>query len=864
MEERTATATWCPGCGRPAGEVSRCPSCGLPQTGADADRLRVVVWRLYELGERQRALLEETAALRRERGRLLHALGQGAAAPAGTTARREWRPEMIRGVLLGLGSVLVAIAALIFAVVAWVRLGDLGRAGLLAAATLVAAAASAATRRRLPATGEALAGLALALLLVDWYALRRGGLGGGWSATAWWALGSGAGAAVAAVAAVAARWLRLQRVAAPALAQVSAALTVLVVAEASWTVGVGLALVAAASAAVGGWLGGRAGWRGAAVACAAGAVLLELGALGLALLSPPVTDLAAAAGPAAVLAAVALAPAAALAVPGSPARRAAPDVLVAVAAGALLAGAGTLLAARWESWSLPAAVAVLGAAAVGLSRPLPRAVRRGSALAAGATLAVGVAGLLEPLLQAVLAPLVWAANPWTARLDAGAATAVERLTGAGGGLAGTGPLVVALLACAGAAGLAAAPWRGPRLVATGAAAAVAAAAATGVAAALPLAAGWPLWAALLLPAATALAAVTGAVAADRVAQTLPPPDRGAGAVPPDRVAQTLPPPEHYAGGLAARVLAGCAAALLVLAAGWALAAETGTLAFLGAVAVPAALATAASRSGWLRQGCAAVAAVAVVGECAAAAVGAGGGAAEAGFVVAAAAGAVLVMGTRWRRRAAEGPVLEALGLGMGALGALLAGWEGRWLAAALTAAVPALLAAGAWPVRRAYLWSGAAVAVAATWAWLAAAGVTAVEAYTLPAAAVALAAGALARRGEARPGSWLAFGPGLAVALLPSLVLAVDRDGRARPLLLTAAALLVLLAGARAGLQAPLVLGAVTLLGLGADAVLPVAAQLPRWITIGLTGLLLLWLGATAERQLTRLSHAWSTLLRNQ
>ncbi|HEX6677081.1 MAG TPA: hypothetical protein VF486_18885, partial [Actinomycetes bacterium] len=263
MEERNATATWCPGCGRPGGEVSRCPSCGLPQAGADADRLRVVVWRLHQLGERQRALQEETAALRRERDRLLQALGHGTAAvaPAGTAARRESRPEMIRGVLLGLGSVLVAIAALIFAVVAWVRLGDLGRAGLLAAATLVAAAAGAATRRRLPATSEALAGLALALLLVDWYALRRGGLGGGWSDTAWWALGSGAGAAVAAVAA---RWLRLQRVTAPALAQVSAALAVLVVAEASWTVGVGLALAAAASAAVGGWLGGRAGWRGAA------------------------------------------------------------------------------------------------------------------------------------------------------------------------------------------------------------------------------------------------------------------------------------------------------------------------------------------------------------------------------------------------------------------------------------------------------------------------------------------------------------------------------------------------------------------------------------------------------------------------
>jgi hypothetical protein len=32
-----------------------------------------------------------------------------------------------------------------------------------------------------------------------------------------------------------------------------------------------------------------------------------------------------------------------------------------------------------------------------------------------------------------------------------------------------------------------------------------------------------------------------------------------------------------------------------------------------------------------------------------------------------------------------------------------------------------------------------------------------------------------------------------------------------------------------------------------------VAAQLPRWVTIGAAGLLLLWLGATAERRLARL-----------
>jgi uncharacterized membrane protein AbrB (regulator of aidB expression) len=91
------------------------------------------------------------------------------------------------------------------------------------------------------------------------------------------------------------------------------------------------------------------------------------------------------------------------------------------------------------------------------------------------------------------------------------------------------------------------------------------------------------------------------------------------------------------------------------------------------------------------------------------------------------------------------------------------------------------------------------------------------------------------------------------VALLPSLGLTIQRGGTARPLLLTGGALLAVLAGARGRLQAPLVLGAFTLLALGVDAVLPVAAQLPRWLTIGAVGLLLLWLGATTERRLAQL-----------
>jgi hypothetical protein len=261
----------------------------------------------------------------------------------------------------------------------------------------------------------------------------------------------------------------------------------------------------------------------------------------------------------------------------------------------------------------------------------------------------------------------------------------------------------------------------------------------------------------------------------------------------------------------------------------------------------------AARSGWLRHVGAGVATVAVVGAAAAVAAAAGGDAARVGFAVAVAGGLALGLGAWWRRGAAEGVVAELAGLAGLVLGIALATDDQRWLAACLTVAVPSLLLAAVGLGRRGYLWASVVVATVATWAWLAVADVTLPEAYVLPAAAAALAAGLAARRGPLRPGSWLAYGPGLALALLPSLVLAVDDPGLVRPLLLSGGALAVLLAGARARLQAPLVLGAGTLVGLAADAALPVAAQLPRWVSVGGAGLLLLWLGATAERRLARL-----------
>jgi hypothetical protein len=817
-----AAALWCPRClGAVEADEAACPRCRLGQ-GADAARLRAVVRRLYEVGEQRRALEAEAATLGSEQARLLQALDPRPSR-ASSRAMPEWRAEVVRGLLLGLGSVLVALAALIFAAVTWVRLGDLGRAGLLAAATLVIATAAAAARRHLPATAEALGGLALALLLVDWYALGRAGVANDWPASAWWALGTGIAAATAAAAG---RRLRVQRPAAAALLQVSALLLVVTVADASWTAAVGLALVAtlAAGAAASPGVPGGA-WRWVRVVLGAGAAALELAALGLAVdaaAGVQVGELGSATGPALALAAIALAPAAAWALRGIRPDDRLPDLLVGLSAGPLLASAGVLLAAAWTSWSLAAAVAVLGAAAVGTARALPQPLRLGTTLAADLTLTVGLIGLAEPILWAMIGPAGWVLDPWTAGPGARTVTALQRVAPLGPE-AGVDAAVVGLLAAVAGSALAIVPGRGPR-VAPWLAGVIGLTAGVGIVAVLPLALAWPLWATTTLTTAAALLAGTATLLLDRRAHPV-----------------------------AGQVTGGAWGALLVLAVAWALATEAGTLACLGMLGPAAVAGAGAALSSWLRRACGAVAAVAAVGEGAAVAVHLGAGAAGAGVAVAVASGVALVAGARWRWGSPEGPVVESLGLAGLAVGAALAAVEQDRLAEALTVAAPALLAA-AGPGRRHYRWAGSVVAVAAIWAWLVVADVTVLEAYTLPAAAVALGAGVAARDGRApHPGSWPVYGPGLALALLPSLALATDGRGLARPLLLSGGALLVVLAGARSRLQAPLVLGTVTLLGLAVDAAWPVAAQLPRWTTVGGSGLLLLWLGATAERRLARL-----------
>jgi hypothetical protein len=128
--------------------------------------------------------------------------------------------------------------------------------------------------------------------------------------------------------------------------------------------------------------------------------------------------------------------------------------------------------------------------------------------------------------------------------------------------------------------------------------------------------------------------------------------------------------------------------------------------------------------------------------------------------------------------------------------------------------------------------------------------VSLVEAYTLPAAAVALLAGWLRMRSRGDLSSWAAYTPALAAAFLPSLASVLVAEGEpVRRLLLGLGALAVVLLGAYARLQAPVVIGGAVVVAVGLHELVLVWDLLPRWIPLAAGGLLLVGLAMTLERR---------------
>ncbi|MEU5549642.1 permease [Micromonospora sp. NPDC047793] len=173
------------------------------------------------------------------------------------------------------------------------------------------------------------------------------------------------------------------------------------------------------------------------------------------------------------------------------------------------------------------------------------------------------------------------------------------------------------------------------------------------------------------------------------------------------------------------------------------------------------------------------------------------------------------------------------------IAALLAAW-GAVLGLAATRP-------GRRPVERRILFWGVVICeITAWWILMWVADVALPEAYTLPFAALALLVGVLELRQRADLSSWVAYGPALVAAFLPTLAIVLATDSSTlRQVLLLLGAVAVLVFGSMTRQQAPVIVGAVVT----AIAAVHALFSLGPWLVLIPVGLLLLVLGASNERR---------------
>lgn len=102
----------------------------------------------------------------------------------------------------------------------------------------------------------------------------------------------------------------------------------------------------------------------------------------------------------------------------------------------------------------------------------------------------------------------------------------------------------------------------------------------------------------------------------------------------------------------------------------------------------------------------------------------------------------------------------------------------------------------------------------------------------------------------------------MGLALVPSALVAVATPTALRLVLVVVAAAAVTAFGTSTHRQAPFLLGAFSLAVAVIGRLAPYAPLLPRWLTLGLAGLVLLLLGATYERRLKQAREAVAWIAR--
>ncbi|MEE1726835.1 SCO7613 C-terminal domain-containing membrane protein [Streptomyces albidoflavus] len=720
-------------------------------------------------------------------------------------------------VLLILGGLLLAVAAIAFTLFSWGELGIAGRSVVLAGVTAGALGAPVLLLRRgLGATAESVGAVALLLTVLDAYALHAAVLpeadGAGYAAFA-----SGVLAAGWAAYGVGVRRLRLPLPAAVVAGQFPLVLGAWAAGGSALVIGWALLVTAAGSVVVAARVPGLAvratAWSGAGVTWAGG-LLIGLGESVSA--SGPLD----AAAPGVLLlgaAAVAL-----RAVWRAPQEMA---VTGGVVAGlAAVAGVGGVLRTEvpW-SWAVVVYL-VCGAALAPVARiaVVPRPVRGGVLGAAAGVTGVAVLAVLPSAAATLLGPAAVLTGLW-----AGAPDGTRELAAGAGAWPDALSVPVVLLVAAVLLGAVYASLVQEGREPAGWTGAAGAGAVGLVSAAVPV---------LLVSADVAYAAalvvdlllVAGLLAAAVAVRRVP----------------------AAAGGTALW----CAVAVAAHAGLLALAVEPATYAVFGLLLVLFAASAARSEEAVARSLALVLSVVCALVVASAAGASLELGAPRTAVLVLAVPAAVVVLGL-WVRTPAVVVPLEA-GAGFAALVALgLAVTDGAYLSLVLALCGVLAAATAVRPERRpgaGYLAAG--LFATATWVRLVSAGVTHPEAYTLPVSVIACAVGLLRRRTDPEASSWTAYGPGLGVTLGPSLLALWSDPHWQRPLLLGAAALAVTVTGAVRRLQAPLLLGGGTLALVALHELAPHVAQvfdaLPRWSVPALAGLLLLALGATYEQRL--------------
>ncbi|GIF60631.1 SCO7613 C-terminal domain-containing membrane protein [Asanoa iriomotensis] len=149
--------------------------------------------------------------------------------------------------------------------------------------------------------------------------------------------------------------------------------------------------------------------------------------------------------------------------------------------------------------------------------------------------------------------------------------------------------------------------------------------------------------------------------------------------------------------------------------------------------------------------------------------------------------------------------------------------------------------------RRVIFYTSLGCEVAAWWLLMDLVDVRLLEAYTLPFAAVALVAGLIELRQRPSLGSWVAYGPALVAAFLPTTVLVLTRDTNdTRELLLLLGAAATLIFGSMLKQQAPFIVGAVVT---AVSAIHFTVTRVGPYYVVLPIGVILLILGASNENR---------------